>query len=234
VWKKITGTTVYFRNRIVGSTNRAITSTLDYSENFIDRFVASPKKRDKACASTSSSYKDRVLCISGKLVDGATYRVTITYDNVKGKSIQGFSAADKLLKDATASVSASIQKTISDAARIREVVSNEIAARSRAITAKSESVAVSLTKTLSNGVANISDRVVNSAAPFLPEGMEKPVAALASYAHHWQERVSKASSAGDIWRTAADETRQNLLLAKGLIESILNNKEAHVADNKRW
>jgi len=239
---KITDTGAYIRNRFVGATgngqaalNRYVSGALDLSERAVDIFVATPEDKNHQCASTSNgSYTERVRCISNKLVNGVSYRTTTSLDSIKGFTLRTYSAADNVIKSTTASISASIQKTISDAARIREAVTKEIATRSRAITAKSESAAVNLTKALSNGVANISDRLISSATPFLPEGMEKPAASLVSYTHHWQERMAKASSAGDIWQAAADETKKNLRLASNLLESILNNGNVHVVDTKRW
>lgn len=239
---KITGSTAYYRNRLVGSAhngqvalNRYISGTLDFTEGVIDRFVAPPDSKKRSYDSKAhASYADRVRCLSGKVVGGVAYQTTSSVNAVKAYATNTYTAADKLVRDTVSSVASSVQKTAADVARVRQAVLDEIAKRSHALTEKSDATAVYLTKTLSYGVANISDRVLTSATPFLPEGLEKPAASLASYAHHWQERVERASTIGDVLKVATDETKQNLRLVRGLIQSIVNNGEAHVADNKRW
>jgi len=96
----------------------------------------------------------------------------------------------------------------------------------------SDSTAVLLTKTLSNGVATVSDRLLDVATPYLPEGLHKPAAALANYAHHWQDRVKQTNSAKEIWQAGIDETKNNYLLAQQLIVSVLKNNNLAGQDKK--
>jgi hypothetical protein len=81
----------------------------------------------------------------------------------------------------------------------------------------------------------LSDRLLEFSSPYLPEGLEKPASSLASYAHHWEEEIAKASSMSDIWRTATDETKRNALLVHDLIQSLLNrNTNELKVESKRW
>jgi hypothetical protein len=233
--EKITGTTTTYRNRLIESTrngqtkiNNYLSGALDFFENFIDKYVAAPEN------TSDISYTNRFLCISNKAIHGAKYRVVISFDTAKGYASRGVHKTGDLLKNTTSAVGASIEKVIADTTKIRDAILRELVNRSYAITAKGESAAVFLTKSLSNGVVNISDRVISSASPFLPEGVEKSAASLVTYAHHWQERVQKASSAKDIWHVASDETNNNFQLAKQYLTAIMKHNDLNVEHEKRW
>jgi len=213
-----------------------VVGALNTTENVIDKYLASPDGQKQSCAEIAGgSYTKRVRCISEKLVGGAKYQATVSYDSVKGYTTQKINSADQLIKGTTASLNASIQKSIEDANRVRAGVLNEIANRSHVITAKSDSSVVYLTKALSNGVANIADRLLSFSTPYLPEGIQKPAAFLASYAYRWQDRVQQASTAGEVWKLAMEETKQNILLITELFQSILNNNgESTEKNSKPW
>lgn len=213
--------------------NRYANGVLDFTEGIIDKYIASPDSKKRPGTSTNNSYVQRLFGMANKMVDGSKYRVTIAFNKTKTIAISGIERADELIQYTKNAAISTIQNTISNAIRIRDAILTEIANRTRSIKDKSDSAAVYVTKTLTNGVADISDRVVASTTPHLPEGLQKPTVSFVQYVHHWQDRVGKATSTSDVLKAAADETKQNLRFARELFQSLLNNGDTQVKE-KRW
>jgi len=239
--EKINGSTIYYRNRLADgqvTINRYFSGVLNFSEHLVDKYVAPPKPADSSVVDDEDekniSLTNRFFRISNKVADGAKYRTVASYETAKYYASQTIRVTDQVVRNSTSAIGSSIKKAIIDTAQIRDAIFNDLINRSRAITAKSESAVVNLTKSLSNMTANISDRLISSATLYLPKGMEKSAAALVTYTHHWQERIQQASSTKDIWHVATDETRNNFHLVQKYLKAILKNDLNMDADKKRW
>lgn len=81
---------------MVGTANRYVSGALDYSENVIDKFIASPDGKKRSCTPPDGSYVTRVRCLSGKVVGGVSYKTASSYNTLKQYTVQTYELVSDL------------------------------------------------------------------------------------------------------------------------------------------
>jgi len=222
---KINGTKKYYQDLVSGT----LTRVLDLSDSVVDKYVAvqSDSNGQLAHCDANSSYYSRVHCISGKVYHGLKYRADEKYDATKQYALQTLGdmhTATFLIeyaRNTAAWANQKTQATLTNAQEQAKALWHEIQRRTEPLSGRSEAIVLNLVQGLAANVAALSQQVAKYSSPYLPEGVEKTVAAGASYASELRDAFAKAKTLGDLRDEVITEAKQKLVYVQdGLTKGI--------------
>jgi len=209
---KVTDTKMYYQNLLSDTLN----NLLAYSDSMVDKYVAvqSDTNGQPPQCGANSSYFGRVHCISGKFYHGVKYRTGEKYDATKEYVVQtlGDLHVAMLLidyaKNTAAWANEKTHATLTTAQQQATALWHEIQRRTEPISDRSEAIVLSLVQSLTANIAALSQQVAKYSSPYLPEGVEKTVAAGAVYANELRDAFAKAKTLGDLRDEVMTEAKQ--------------------------
>jgi len=211
---KISNTKKYYQDLAAAKLNYL----LDVSDSMVDKYVATQHEANgqlPQCDATKS-YFDRVHCISGKAYYGLKDRAGVKYDATKQYALQTLGDLHMAMflieyaKNTAAWANQKTQVTLTTAQQQATELWHEIQRRAEPISGRSEAIVLNLVQSLASNIAALSQQVAKYSSPYLPEGVDKTVAAGAVYATELRDSFAKAKTLGDLRDEVITEAKQKL------------------------
>jgi len=158
----------------------ALNGVLDYSDAFIDRYIAVNALENPAqYGSDDYSLANRVQLMSGKAYTGLKYQAATKYGETKAYIIQTLSdlqtamALVEHMRNAATWANERATTTLTSAQEQAANLWGEIQKRSEPLGKRSEVVLLNLMQGLVSSMSSLSDQIVKYSTPYLPDSAEK-------------------------------------------------------------
>jgi len=211
---KIGNTKKYYQDLVAAKLNYL----LDVSDSMVDKYVATQHEANgqpPQCDATKS-YIGRVQCISGKFYYGVKDRAGVKLDATKQYALQTLGDLHMAMflieyaKNTAAWANQKTQVTLTTAQQQASALWHEIQRRAEPISGRSEAIVLNLVQGLASNIAALSQQIAKYSTPYLPEGMDKTVAASAAYATELRDSFAKAKTLGDLRDEVISEAKEKL------------------------
>jgi len=211
--KKVSDTKNYYQSLLTGG----LDNLLNYTDSLVDKYftVQHDSNGQPPNCDAKSSYYIRVRCISGKFYYGIKHRANQTINETTEltlKKLNDYRVTAYLLEQAkltTNWANHKLQATLITIQEQKKAISQDIQRRKDVLANESEAIALTTVKRSSTFIAALSQQFIKYSSPYLPEGVEKPIAAGTAYIVDLRDSFAKAKTLGDVRNRVVDDAKKN-------------------------
>lgn len=207
-----------------------INQTLDYSDNFINFYIAPPNMDPNGSQTENdiNSVVTKVVKMSSKVVSGVTYKVINGFMVTKEQAVNAINQMQGslyLIEYAKSKTIWMTEEAIAQLAKAQHqaaVLLREAKDRTIKYGKQPDLALLNLVQNVSNKLVFLSNYVHKCSAPYLPKRLGDSVTVAVQYARDLNETFNKANSLGELKDEMLIEARRKFAYIQGVFLSVID------------